>query len=65
MATEPFELRITPHGAVVPASAAENDPLAARFAEHEAAGLIALAARGVPSGSAPSLAFWRDISGEF
>ncbi len=60
-----FELRITPQGTVVPAVGAENDALAARFSEHEAAGLIALAARGAPTGSALSLAFWRDIAGEF
>lgn len=65
MADELFELRLTPHGTIVPAGAAEIDSLAVRFSEHEAAGLIALAARGAPAGSAPSLTFWRDIAGEF
>jgi superfamily II DNA or RNA helicase len=65
MSAEIFELRITPHGTIIPDGAAENNPLAARFFDHESAGLIALAARGVPAGSAPSLAFWRDIAGEF
>ena len=41
MTGQPFERRITPHGVIVPVGAAENDALAARFSEHEAAGLIA------------------------
>jgi len=64
-----FELRITPHGVVTPIATGEKEPggtgLTARFAEHEAAGLVTLAAGGVPSSSARSVVFWRDLAAEF
>ena len=64
-----FELRLTPHGTVTPTAATEPSPQTQRlrehFAEHEAAGLIALAAGGVPSGAGRSITFWHDIAAEF
>lgn len=62
-----FELRITPQGVLsaVYSVDAEVGGLAGRFAEDESAGLIALAAGGVPSSSARSVVFWRDFAAEF
>jgi non-specific serine/threonine protein kinase len=57
-------LRITPHGRVVPEGGGESG-LVARFAEHEAAGMVALAAGGVPSAAARSVGFWHDVAAEF
>jgi len=56
-----FELRITPHGIVTPTASAPSH----QFSTHEAAGLIALAASGIPSPSARSVIFWRDLAGQF
>jgi superfamily II DNA or RNA helicase len=56
-----FELRITPQGLVTPTPTSPPG----QFSEHEAAGLIALAASGVPSPSARSVIFWRDLAATF
>ena len=67
--TESFELRITPHGVV--ASRLYDGHLrwargvASRFSEHEAAGLVALAAASVPHHINASVLFWRDIAADF
>jgi len=62
-----FELRITPQGVLAPVSSGDADErgLAGRFPEDESAGLIALAAGGVPPSSARSVVFWRDLAAEF
>lgn len=62
-----FELRITPQGVLtpVPSGDADDRGLAGRFSEDESAGLVALAAGGVPSSSARSVVFWRDLAAEF
>jgi non-specific serine/threonine protein kinase len=39
--------------------------MAGRFAEHEAAGMVALAAAGVPDGAAAAVGFWHDVAAEF
>ena len=39
--------------------------VASRFAEDEAAGLVALAAARVPPGVHASVSFWRDIAADF
>ncbi len=59
-----LELRLTPHGHLV-AEGGGDAGLAARFAAHEAEGLVALAAAGVPGGAARSLAYWHDVGAEF
>lgn len=64
-----LELKITPHGFVTP-QPYENDErwargVASRFAEHEIAGLVALAAANVPHHVNASVSFWRDIAAEF
>ena len=59
-----FELRITPQGHLV-AQGGGDGGLAARFAEHEAAGMVALAAAGVPDGAARSVGFWHDVAADF
>jgi non-specific serine/threonine protein kinase len=59
-----MELRITPHGHVVADGGGKN-PLAFRFAEHEAAGMVALAAGGVPECGGASLGFWHDVAAAF
>jgi len=63
-----FTLRVTPHGVV--ACSYEGDErwargVAARFSEHEAAGLVALATARVPHHVSSSVLFWRDISADF
>ena len=64
-----FELRLTPHGIVTPIAVAdipaETKRLRERFAEDEAAGLVALAAGGLPPGAARSVVFWHDVAAEF
>ena len=44
---------------------AETKRLRERFAEDEAAGLVALAAGGLPPGAARSVVFWHDVAAEF
>lgn len=64
-----FELRMTPHGfvAACPYEGGERWALgvAERFAEYEAAGLVALAATRVPGQLSASVLFWRDVAAEF
>ncbi len=64
-----LELRLTPHGLVAPLEGDATDRgcrgVIARFAEHEAAGLVALAAATLPPGVHASALFWRDIAAEF
>jgi DNA-damage-inducible protein J len=57
----PLELRITLHGHVVVEGGGQS-ALVARFAEHEAAGLVAA---GVPDGAARSVGFWRGVAADF
>ncbi len=65
-----FDLRVTPHG-VVTARADDDAPawartVAARFAEGEAPGVIALGAAAAPQPDAPTaLAFWREMAAAF
>ena len=67
MTSSLFELRITPQGVLTPVSqvVADERGLAGRFSKDESAGLVALAAGGVPSASARSVVFWRDLAAEF
>jgi len=64
-----FELRMSPHGVVaaLPYGGQERwaEAVAVRFAEDEAAGLVALAAARVPLGTHASVSFWRDIAADF
>lgn len=64
-----FELRLLPHGMVAVDSCAGDARwaagIASRFSEHEAAGLIALAAANVPPNASPSAGYWRDIAADF
>ncbi len=67
--TEALELWLTPHG-VVAARPYGGElrwacGVATRFSEHEAAGLVALAAASVPHHVEASVLYWRDISAEF
>ena len=59
-----MELRITPHGHVVADGGGDN-PLTLRFTEHEAAGMVALAAGGLPDYGGASLGFWHDVAAAF
>ncbi len=67
--TELFELRVTPRGVVSSRPYDGNDRWArgveSRFSEHEAAGLVALAAARVPHHVASSVLFWRDLAADF
>jgi non-specific serine/threonine protein kinase len=67
--SESFQLRVLPNGRVGPAAPLEDEPwaggLADRFSDHEAAGLVALAAAAVPASVSPSLLFWRDLAADF
>lgn len=71
MNSEPqtLELRMSPHGVVaaLPYGGPERraQGVVARFAEDEAAGLVALAAAPVPPGAHASVFFWRDIAAAF
>ncbi len=64
-----LELRLTPHGIVTPLDGGGADracrAVADRFAAHEAAGLVALAAATLPPGVHASAVFWRDAAAEF
>ena len=64
--TELLELRMTPHGLVSSLPYAGHDRwahgVASRFAESEAAGLLALAAASVPHHVSASTGFWRDVA---
>ncbi len=64
-----LELRLSPHGMVVPLPDGGGDhacsAIAARFEVHEAAGLIALAAATLPPAVHASASFWRDVAAEF
>jgi superfamily II DNA or RNA helicase len=67
--TSPFELRVLPTGRVGPLVSGRDEPsaggLAARFSDHEAAGLVALAAASVPQPGSASVLFWRDLAADF
>jgi len=67
--TESLELRMTPHGVVTSRSYTGDERwarrVASRFSEHEAAGLMALAAASVPQHANASVLFWRDIAANF
>ena len=67
--TELLELRITPHGVVTAQPYAGEQRwargVASRFEQHEAAGLVALAAATAPRPVHPSVAFWRDVAADF
>ena len=64
-----LELRISPHGVV--AALPHDGPerwargVVARFAEDEAAGLVALATARVPPAAHASVSFWRDVAADF
>jgi len=64
-----FELRLTPHGVVMPGPHGGEERwaggVARRFSEDEAAGLVAMAAATLPSRADPSVMFWRDVGAEF
>jgi len=64
-----LELRMSPHGVVAALPYGGHDRwaqgVAARFAEDEAGGLVALAAAPVPLGAHASVSFWRDIAADF
>ena len=66
---ESFELWMTPHGRVASQPYDGNERwargVASRFTEHEAAGLMALAAASVPHHVEASVLFWRDIAADF
>ncbi|MFV1995150.1 MAG: SNF2 helicase-associated domain-containing protein, partial [Verrucomicrobiales bacterium] len=66
---ESFELRILPQGVVAVRPGCDDQRwsvgVASRFSEHEAAGLVALAAANVPRHVNPSVLFWRDIAADF
>lgn len=59
-----LELRVTPQGHVVPADGGQS-VLAARFAEDEAAGMVGLAAAGLPEAATPSASFWHEVAADF
>jgi superfamily II DNA or RNA helicase len=67
--TELLELRMTPHGIVSALPYHGHDRwaqgVASRFLENEAAGLLALAAAGVPHQVSTSIGFWHDIATDF
>jgi superfamily II DNA or RNA helicase len=67
--TGAFELWLTPHGVVAARPYGGEQRwargVAARFAEHEAAGLVALAAASVPHHVSASVLYWRDMAAEF
>ena len=71
MSSQPksLELRLTPHGVVAARPYEGNDRwargVASRFSEHEAAGLVALAAATLPHHVDASVLFWRDMAAEF
>ncbi|GAB4521828.1 MAG: hypothetical protein Tsb0020_40350 [Haliangiales bacterium] len=65
-----FDLRMGPHGVVLPDHRSEQDARRAAGAapqldDSEAAGLIALAAASGPAHVSPATAYWRDIAAEF
>lgn len=64
-----LELRLSPQGVVTPEPYDGDERWAAaivgRFAQSEAAGLIALAAAPVPHGAQASVTFWRDVVAGF
>lgn len=64
-----FELRLTPDGRVTTYGSGTGhqsyEALAAPFEDHEAGGLIALAASTLPPGTHASVLFWRDIAAAF
>ena len=64
-----FELGMTPHGVVMarPYGGEERwaSGVVARFAESEAAGLVALCSASVPHGAHGSVHFWRDLASSF
>ncbi len=64
-----FVLSLSPHG-VVGVEACPDDArwaagVASRFAEHEAAGLVALAAAKLPVAAGPIALYWRDVAADF
>lgn len=66
---ESFALRILPDGRVAPVvpdpDGLATDGLTARFSDHEAAGLVALAAARLPPPVSASALFWRDLAADF
>ena len=64
-----FELRLLPNDVLVVESSPDDvrwaAGVAARFAEGEAAGLVALAAAKVQREARPSIGFWRDLAADF
>ncbi len=67
--TESFELWMTPHGLVAARRYDGSERwargVASRLSEHEAAGLMALAAVSVPNHVNASVLFWHDIAASF
>jgi superfamily II DNA or RNA helicase len=67
--TDRFDLVLTPHGVVTAAAGASpagwRRSLAARFAEGEEAGLLALGAAPPPPDASASVAFWREPAAAF
>ena len=64
-----FELRVTPHGVIVPVPPSGKESqwaqeLRATFTEAEPAGLFALAAAPLPSEASSALTYWRDLPAE-
>jgi non-specific serine/threonine protein kinase len=63
-----LELRLTPQGTVTPlpydGGDRSCDAAVARFGQHEAAGLIALASSPLPPGVHASVSFWRDVAAD-
>jgi len=65
-----FALRLTSRGVVAVEAGPEEGTgwaagVASRFAEEEAAGLVALAAAKLPAHASGSVRFWRDAAAEF
>ena len=67
--SQSFELRVTPHGVVAPRPYTGDERwvagITARFAEQEAAGLVALGATALPPHAHASVSFWRDVAANF
>jgi superfamily II DNA or RNA helicase len=64
-----FDLRLTPHGIVVPTEVggvpAEAERLLECFAENDASGMMCLASGGLLMGAGPSVRFWHEFAAEF
>jgi superfamily II DNA or RNA helicase len=68
-ASQKLELRLTPQGLVAPVftrvDSTSHHHITQAFGESEAAGLMALAASGVPAGADVSVTFWHGVAVEF